>query len=163
VPESIRQTFALVAASGFLSWSVLGVFSAVIPSFFSDLFDTKNLALTSGALALALLVLATATRDPVVAVLAMVGSGVGHGLIFVGEMTEITVATPAEERGAVISVVHLINYIGLGGPAIGVGFLSLSYGLLAATRFAALVTVVLCVLLIPLVRSDGIRRAATAK
>ncbi len=67
------------------------------------------------------------------------------------------------ERGAVISVVHLINYIGLGGPAIGVGFLSLSYGLLAATRFAALVIVVLCVLLIPLVRSDGIRRAATAK
>jgi uncharacterized membrane protein len=55
------------------------------------------------------------------------------------------------ERGAVISVVHLINYIGLGGPAIGVGFLSLSYGLLAATRFAALVIVVLCVLLIPLV------------
>src|SRR6267378_5809109 len=44
-----------------------------------------------------------------------------------------------------------VNYIGLGGPAIGVGFLSLSYGLLAATRFAALVIVVLCVLLIPLV------------
>src|SRR6266403_237662 len=183
MPESTRQTFALVAASGFLSWSVLGVFSAVIPSFFADLFDTKNLALTSAALALmiatsalaqlgahrlcaltaqlvglgalavglALLVVATATRDPVVAVLAMLGSGVGHGLIFVGEITEITVATPAEERGAAISVVHLINYMGLGGPAIGVGFLSLSYGLLSATRLAALVIAVLCVLLISLV------------
>ncbi|HWM71577.1 MAG TPA: MFS transporter, partial [Steroidobacteraceae bacterium] len=183
VPESIRQTFALVAASGFLSWSVLGVFSALIPSFFSDLFDTKNLALTAAALALmiatsalaqlgahrlraltaqlaglaalavglALLVVATATRNPVIAVLAMVGSGVGHGLIFVGQMTEITVATPAQERGAVISVVHLINYIGLGGPGIGVGFLSLSYGLLSATRLAALVIAVLCVLLISLV------------
>ena len=183
VPESIRQTFALVAASGFLSWSVFGVFSALIPSFFSDLFDTKNLALTAAALALmiatsalaqlgahrlraltaqlmglgalavglALLVVATATRDPVIAVLAMVGSGVGHGLIFVGQMTEITVATPAEERGAVMSVVHLINYIGLGGPGIGVGFLSLSYGLLAAARSAALVIAVLCVLLISLV------------
>ena len=183
VPESIRQTFALVAASGFLSWSVFGMFSALIPSFFSDLFDTKNLALTAAALALmiaasalaqlgahrlraltaqlvglaalavglALLVVATATRNPVIAVLAMVGSGMGHGLIFVGEMTEITVATPAEERGAVISVVHLINFSGLGGPGIGVGFLSLSYGLLAATRFAALVIAVLCVLLIPFV------------
>jgi len=183
VPESIRQTFALVAASGFLSWSVLGVFSALIPSFFSDLFDTKNLALTAAALALmiatsalaqlgahrlraltaqlaglaalavglALLVVATATRNPVIAVLAMVGSGVGHGLIFVRQMTEITVATPAQERGAVISVVHLINYIGLGGPGIGVGFLSLSYGLLSATRLAALVIAVLCVLLISLV------------
>src|SRR6267378_2868700 len=49
VPESIRQTFALVAASGFLSWSVFGMFSALIPSFFSDLFDTKNLALTAAA------------------------------------------------------------------------------------------------------------------
>jgi Major Facilitator Superfamily len=183
VPEPIRQTFAVVAASGFLAWSVLGVFSAVIPSFFADLFDTKNLAVTSAALALmiatsavaqlgahrlgaltaqlvglgalaaglALMAVATATRDPVVAALAMLGSGVGHGLIFVGEMTDITVATPAEERGAVISVVHLINYIGLGGPVIGVGFLSLSYGLQAATRLAALVIAVLCVLLIPLV------------
>jgi uncharacterized membrane protein len=103
------------------------------------------------AVGLALLVVATAGRDPVVAVLAMLGSGVGHGLIFVGEMTEVTVATPAEERGAVISVVHLINYIGLGGPVIGVGFLSLSYGLLAAIRLAALVIAVFCVLLIPLV------------
>jgi MFS family permease len=183
VPESIRQTFAPIAASGFLAWSVLGVFSAIIPSFFADLFDTKNLALTSAALALmiatsalaqlgahrlravtaqvvglcalavglALLVAATVTRDPVVAVFAMLGSGVGHGLIFVGEMTEITVATPAEERGAVISVIHLINYIGLGGPVIGVGFLSLSYSLPAATRLAALVITVLCVLLIPFV------------
>jgi MFS family permease len=155
----------------------------VIPSFLAVVFDTKNLALTSAALALmiatsalaqlgahrlravtaqvvglgalavglALLVAATVTRDPVVAVLAMLGSGVGHGLIFVGEMAEITVATPAEERGAVISVVHLINYIGLGGPVIGVGFLSLSYSLPAATRLAALAIAVLCVLLIPLV------------
>ena len=159
------------------------MFSALIPSFFSDLFDTKNLALTAAALALmiatsalaqlgahrlraltaqlaglaalavglALLVVATAARNPVIAVLAMVGSGVGHGLIFVGQMTEITVATPAQERGAVISVVHLINFSGLGGPGIGVGFLSLSYGLLAVTRFAALVIAVLCVLLIPFV------------
>jgi len=191
VPESIRQTFAPIAASGFLAWSVLGVFSAVIPSFLAVVFDTKNLALTSAALALmiatsalaqlgaqrlravtaqvvglgalavglALLVAATVTRDPAVAVLAMLGSGVGHGLIFVGEMAEITVATPAEERGAVISVVHLINYIGLGGPVIGVGFLSLSYSLPAATRLAALAIAVLCVLLIPLV----IRAAIGAK
>src|SRR5882672_5862986 len=191
VPESIRQTFAPIAASAFLAWSVLGVFSAIIPSFFADLFDTKNLALTSAALALmiatsalaqlgahrlravtaqvvglgalavglALPVAATVTRDPVGAVLAMLGWGVGHGLIFVGEMAEITVATPAEERGAVISVIHLINYIGLGGPVIGVGFLSLSYSLPAATRLAALVIAVLCVLLIPFV----IRTAIGAK
>jgi hypothetical protein len=52
-------------------------------------------------------------------------------------------STPHTIRCAVISVVHLFNYIGLGGPVIGVGFLSLSYGLLAATRLAALVVAVL--------------------
>jgi hypothetical protein len=90
-------------------------------------------------------------RDPILAVLAMLGSGVGHGFIFVGDMSEITMAAPAEERGAVIGTMYLVNYIGLGGPVIGVGMLSLSYGLLAATRVAAAVIAALCVLLIPLV------------
>ena len=101
----------------------------------------------------ALLVAATLIRDPILTVLAMVGSGVGHGFIFVGDMSdyEISMATPAEERGAVIGTFYLVNYIGLGGPVIGVGMLSLSYGLLAATRVVAAVIVALCVLLIPLV------------
>jgi hypothetical protein len=148
VPESIRQTFVPVAASGFLAWSVLGVFSAVVSSFFADLFDTKNVALTSAALALmiatsalaqfgahrlraataqlvglgalavglALLVVATATRDPAVAVLAMLGSGVGHGLIFVGEMTEITIATSlAEARPTPPSTDQWVHEIKLDG------------------------------------------------
>jgi MFS family permease len=183
VPVSVRQTFPLIAASGLLAWTVLGGFSAVIPSFLTELLDTKNVALASGALALmiatsalaqvgahrlhavsaqlvglgalavglALLVSATIIRDPILIVLAMVGCGVGHGFIFVGGMSEINVATPAEERGAVIGTVYLVNYIGLGGPVIGVGMLSLSYGLLAATRVAAAVIVALCVLLIPFV------------
>lgn len=183
VPVSVRRTFALIAASGFLAWTVFGVFSAVIPSFLSDLLDTKNVALASGALALmiatsalaqfgahrlhavsaqllglgalavglALLVAATVIRDPILAVVAMLGSGVGHGFIFVGDMSEITMAAPAEERGAVIGTIYLVNYIGLGGPVIGVGMLSLYYGLLAATRVAAAVIAALCVLLIPLV------------
>jgi len=159
----------------------------VIPSFLSDLLDTKNVALASGALALmiatsalaqfgahrlhavlaqllglgalavglALLVAATVIRDPILAVLAMLGSGVGHGFIFVGDMSEISMATPAEERGAVIGTIYLVNYIGLGGPVIGVGMLSLYYGLLAATRVAAAVIAALCVLLIPLVVGAG--------
>jgi hypothetical protein len=97
------------------------------------------------------LVAATVIRDPILTVLGMVGSGVGHGFIFVGDMSEISMATPAEERGAVIGTFYLVNYIGLGGPVIGVGMLSLSYGLLAATRVVAAVIVALCVLLIPLV------------
>ena len=99
----------------------------------------------------ALVVAATVIRDPILTVLAMVGSGVGHGFIFVGDMSEISMATPAEERGAVIGTFYLVNYIGLGSPVIGVGMLLLSCGLLAATRVVAAVIVALCVLLIPLV------------
>jgi len=99
----------------------------------------------------ALLVAATVIRDPILTVLAMVGSGVGQCFIFVCDMSEISMATPAEERGAVIGTFYLVNYIGLCGPVIGVGMLSLSYGLLAATRVVAAVIVALCVLLIPLV------------
>src|SRR6267378_2298972 len=38
----ILAQYALVAASGFLSWSVFGMFSALIPSFFSDLFTRRT-------------------------------------------------------------------------------------------------------------------------
>jgi hypothetical protein len=112
--------------------------------------SAQLLGLGALAVGLALLVATTVIRDPVLAVLATLGSGVGHGFIFVGDMSEITMAAPAEERGAVIGTMYLVNYIGLGGPVIGVGMLSLSYGLLAATRVAAAVIAALCVLLIPL-------------
>ena len=117
--------------------------------------SAQLLGLGALAVGLALLVAATVIRDPILTVLAMLGSGVGHGFIFVGDMSEISMATPAEERGAVIGTIYLVNYIGLGGPVIGVGMLSLSYGLLAATRVAAPVIVALCVLLIPLVVGAG--------
>jgi N-acyl-D-aspartate/D-glutamate deacylase len=64
--------------------------------------SAQLLGLGALAVGLALLVATTVIRDPVLAVLAMLGSGVGHGFIFVGDMSEITMAAPAEERGAVI-------------------------------------------------------------
>jgi MFS family permease len=52
VPDGVRDDFALIAVSGFLAWAVLGVFSAVIASFFGELLNTGNLAVTAGALTL---------------------------------------------------------------------------------------------------------------
>jgi hypothetical protein len=193
VPKSIRGTLALVAACGFLAWTVVGIFSALIPSFFGALLGTSNLVVTSGALALMIatsmvvqlfahrltvaaaqlsglsalalglvsLVAATELHDPVLAGLAMLASGAGHGLIFIGEMNQVTVAAAPNERGAVIGMVYLINYLGLGGPVIGVGFLSLSIGLTEATRLAPVIITALCVLMIPLV--FGGFRAASAQ
>jgi MFS family permease len=104
---------------------------------------------------LVLLLAAEGTSSVALAVLAMVGSGLGHGLVFAGNLAEITVATPAAERGAVLGATYFVNYAGLGVPVIGVGVLSLWTGLETATTVAAIVIAVGCTVLIPLV----IRRA----
>jgi len=105
-------------------------------------------ALSSG---LALLLAAVGAHSAILAVLAMVGSGIGHGLVFAGNLAEITVTTPAAERGGVLGAVYFVNYAGLGVPVIGVGILSLWTGLQAATAAAATVIAVGCALLVPLV------------
>jgi hypothetical protein len=152
----VRRSFPEIAASGFLAWAVLGVFSAIIASLIGTILRTGNLAVTAGALTLmistsaaaqlaaprlrpptgqwvglstlaaglSLLVVAAATSSVAFAVLAMIGSGIGHGLVFAGSLSEITVATPARERGAVLGLVYFINYLGLGFPVIVVGVLS---------------------------------------
>ena len=104
---------------------------------------------------LILLLAAEGTSSVALAVLAMVGSGIGHGLVFAGNLAEITVAAPAAERGAVLGAIYFVNYAGLGIPVITVGVLSLWTGLETATTVAAIVIPVGCVVLIPLV----IRRA----
>ena len=108
------------------------------------------------AAGLVLLLAAEGTHSAALTVLAMVGSGIGHGLVFAGNLAEITVATPAAERGGVLGAVYFINYAGLGVPVICVGILSLWTGLDTATAVAATVIAIGCVLLIPFV----IRRRA---
>ena len=181
VPEPVRRSFPEIAASSFLAWAVLGVFSAVIASLIGTILRTGNLAVTAGALTLmigtsaaaqlaaprlrpptaqcvglstlatglSLLVVAAATSSVAFAVLAMIGSGIGHGLIFAESLSEITVATPARERGAVLGLVYFINYLGLGFPVIVVGVLSLPLGLVRATSTVSVVIALLCLLLIP--------------
>ncbi|HEX6451238.1 MAG TPA: MFS transporter [Trebonia sp.] len=100
---------------------------------------------------LVLLLAAEGTSSAVLAVLAMVGSGIGHGLVFAGNLAEISVATPAAERGGVLGAVYFVNYAGLGVPVIAVGVLSLWTGLETATSIAATVIAVGCILLVPLI------------
>ena len=101
------------------------------------------------ACGLMLLLAAEGTSSVALVVLAMVGSGTGHGLVFAGNLAEVTVATPAAERGAVLGAIYFVNYAGLGIPVIGVGVLSLWTGLETATTVAAIVIAVGCVALIP--------------
>jgi hypothetical protein len=103
------------------------------------------------AAGLVLLLAAEGTSSTALAVLARVGSGIGHGLVLAGNLTEITVAALAAKRGGVLGAVYFVNYADLGVPVIGVGVLSPWTGLEAATTAAAIVTAVGCALLIPMV------------
>jgi MFS family permease len=111
------------------------------------------------AAGLVLLLAAEGTHSAALAAAAMVGSGIGHGLVFAGNLAEITVATPAAERGGVLGAVYFVNYAGLGVPVIAVGILSLWAGLETATAVAAAVIAAGCVLLVPFV----IRRGSAAE
>ena len=101
------------------------------------------------ACGLMLLLAADGTSSVALVVLAMAGSGIGHGLVFAGNLAEVTDATPAAERSAVLGAIYFVNYPGLGVPVIGVGVLSLWTGLQTATTVAAIVIAVGCVVLIP--------------
>ncbi|WP_300606157.1 MFS transporter [Trebonia sp.] len=103
------------------------------------------------ACGLVLLLAAEGTANVVLVVAAMVCSGTGHGLVFAGNLAEVTVAAPAAERGAVLGAIYFVNYAGLGVPVIGVGVLSLWTGLETATTVAAIVIAAGCALLIPFV------------
>lgn len=180
IPSQIRPEYPIVAASGFVAWSVLGVFSAVIASFFGEVLGTHNLAVEASALTLVLvtsslaqlvsprippliarraglgilalglvlLVIGSSAHAAAPAVAAMLACGVGHGFVFAGELGTVVGAAEPEERGAAVATVFLINYAGLGIPVIGVGLAAVSVGLFAATRAAAVVFAVVCLLLI---------------
>lgn len=111
------------------------------------------------AAGLALLVVANEAGVGWLVVPAMLGTGTGHGLVFTGALAELTVVTPPAERGAVIGSYFVVSYLGLGGPVIGVGLLSLAQGLAAATVLVAAVVGGCCLVLAPLVFLEIRRRA----
>ncbi|MDT0467196.1 MFS transporter [Streptomyces gibsoniae] len=111
------------------------------------------------AVGLMFLVGAAFTAGTLLTVPAMLCTGVGHGLVYAGGLYEITVVSPPRDRGSVTATYYAVSYVGLGGPAIGVGLLALSGGLVAAIRLVAMVIAALCLLLLPLIVREGNRRS----
>lgn len=119
---------------------------------------SQTWGLVALAVGLALLVLAEVTAGVGVTVAAMLSTGVGHGLVYSGALREIARTAPPAERGAVTSTYYVVIYLGLGGPVVAVGLLAAQYGLVFATQSVAVAIAALCVLLIPLVRTELRRR-----
>ncbi|SHF88395.1 MFS transporter [Streptoalloteichus hindustanus] len=96
------------------------------------------------AAGLVLLAVAGSASSLVTLLLAAVVAGAGHGLAFLGGLTEVTRVAPADRRADVLSSFFVIVYLGVGVPVIGVGFLATRIGLLLAVQYFAAVVVVLC-------------------
>ncbi|MCC9306453.1 MFS transporter [Kitasatospora sp. RB6PN24] len=109
------------------------------------------LALAGGLSSLPLLLTAT------------VVAGVGQGLAFLGGLTAVNQAAPAERRADVLSSFYVILYLGVGLPVVGVGFLAAFTGLLAAVQYFACTAAVLCLVLLLTLARARTRTAGRAR
>ncbi|WP_406314493.1 MFS transporter [Streptosporangium sp. NBC_01639] len=113
------------------------------------------------AAGLVLLALAGGLSSLPLLLLATVIGGIGQGLAFLGGLTAVNQATPADRHAGVLSSFYVIIYLGVGLPVIGVGFLATVVGLLAAVQCFAAVVAVLCVVML-FVLTRVHRRASAA-
>jgi MFS family permease len=163
IPRGIRCLFTSAVLTGFLAWTVVGLFLALIPTLL-DRAGQTNLALTGcvlgavlfcsvltqpfvarlgtknaqlaglAALVVSLTLLTLSTGDSALATLvAAVAAGAGHGLAYGGATAAIDAATPLDQHGAVTGPLYLAFYLGSGCPAIVVGLITLSHPLTTAT------------------------------
>ncbi|GAA2454617.1 MFS transporter [Streptomyces mauvecolor] len=100
------------------------------------------------ATGLATLALAGALSSLPLLLAATVIAGTGQGLAFLGGLTSVSRATPADRRADVLSSFYVIIYLGVGLPVIGVGLLATATGLLTAVQYFACGVAVLCLLLL---------------
>lgn len=113
------------------------------------------------AAGLVLLATAGALSSLPVLLLAIVLAGIGQGLAFLGGLTAVNEAAPAERRADVLSSFYVVIYVGIGLPVIGVGFAATTFGLLPAVQSFAVLVAVLCLVLVA-VRARRTQRAAAS-
>ncbi|GLY68363.1 MFS transporter [Amycolatopsis taiwanensis] len=113
------------------------------------------------AAGLGLLALAGVQSSLILLLVAAAPAGIGQGLVFLGGLTAVNHAAPANRRAEVLSTFYVISYCGTGLPAIGVGFLATGIGLIAAVRYFAVVVAVLCLVVLFALARARHRTAAT--
>ncbi|GHE14570.1 MFS transporter [Streptomyces alanosinicus] len=101
------------------------------------------------ATGLVLLALAGALASLILLLAATVIAGTGQGLAFLGGLTAVNQAAPADRHADVLSSFYVIIYLGVGLPVIGVGFLATVSGLLAAVQYFADFMALLCLVMLP--------------
>ncbi|RJL35699.1 MFS transporter [Bailinhaonella thermotolerans] len=96
------------------------------------------------AAGLVLLALAGTLASLILLLAAAVLAGIGHGLVFLGGLTAVNRAAPADRQAEVLSGFYVTLYLGVGLPVIGVGLVTTVAGLLTAVQYFAGLTALLC-------------------
>jgi MFS family permease len=153
VPRQARATFAAAALGAAVVFTVLGMFSALVPSFLvvslheashavagavaSVVFLSSaaaqlvhrraghplNSAVPLAVAGLATLTVATWTGQLAVFVLGAVVTGVGVGLVFKALLATVVSVAPDGSRGEVLAAFFLAAYVGLAVPVLALGLL----------------------------------------
>lgn len=114
------------------------------------------------AVGLGLLALAGVLSSLVLLLVATTLAGVGQGLVFLGGLTAVNHAAPADRRAAVLSSFYVVVYCGVGLPVIGAGLLAADIGLVAAVRYFSGVVAVLCLAVLVVLGRARHRSSATS-
>nr|WP_228046143.1 MFS transporter [Saccharopolyspora sp. HNM0983] len=163
IPRGMRLRFSAAAASGFLAWTVAGLFLAVIPALLARSGQTGTAVPGSilgavlicsmlvqplvaragerwaqlvglGGLLVSLAILAgTAAGSVLLTLTAAVIAGLGHGLTYGGAAAAVGAVAPAPQRAGVTAAAYVAFYLGSGCPAVIVGALTLRWSLETAT------------------------------
>ena len=104
------------------------------------------------AVGLVALAVAGSASSPALLIAATVIAGVGQGLTFLGGLTAINSAAPADRRADVLSSFFVILYLGVGVPVVGVGFVATRVGLLTAVQYFAWGAATLCAVVLAVMR-----------
>jgi MFS family permease len=153
VPHRARATFAAAALGAAVVFTVLGTFSALVPSFLRDALHQPSHALAGAVASVVFLASAAAqlvdrsrrrplkravpiavaglialsvgtwTAQLTVFVTGAVVTGVGVGLVFKALLASVVAVAPEGNRGEVLAAFFLAAYLGLAVPVLALGIL----------------------------------------
>src|SRR5580693_815802 len=166
IPERGRSEFIAAGAAGFAAFALLGLFSALAPTFLGSVLHQNNHAVQGGVVFLLLAVGAVTqvalfrfnSRRVVLAglgvflvalaliVAALAQAAMALGSVFLGSLATANRLAPPGQRGQVLSAYFVACYTGLIIPVVGVGVASEFISDFAAVLALSIVLAALCLL-----------------
>ena len=159
LPEQGRGEFIAAGAAAFSAFSLLGLFSALAPTFLGSIMHEQNHVVQGGAVFLIfgvgtltqLLVSRFSSRRVVLAGLGLflagtVVAGVAVGAVFMGSLATANRLAPPGRRGQAVSAFFVACYCGLVIPVVGVGVASQFIGDFRSVLALSILLAVLCML-----------------